>query len=310
VQPALAVSLIRPFSKGFYISSSNGYMALWVRSEENNSTSGKQAFDFIRKWQPKGTKDLDILSLDVSPSEDFLAVALETNNLGLILTKSIGLNEDLNKEVKFSLVCKGFHSGPISALDIAVQRPLLLTCSKEDSTVRLWNYKTFACEMAREYYVLEDSSTRDTAKPLISVAIHPSGYYMAASFIDKIRFHHILHDEFKPYQSIDIRYCRLMKFSTGGHLFACVDNSQLHIFDSYTLEKLHSIDLAVPAKQVSQILFNERDSSIAVTGMHGYCGRWSLPSYSCLLETTPAAEGNEGSDLTHKSVDFVHLGEN
>jgi len=44
------VNTIRSFSKGFYISSDNGYMALWVRSEENNSTSGKQAFDFIRKW--------------------------------------------------------------------------------------------------------------------------------------------------------------------------------------------------------------------------------------------------------------------
>lgn len=59
-------------------------MALWVRSEENNSTSGKQVFDFIRKWQPKGTKDLDILSLDISPNEEFLSISLESNNLGII----------------------------------------------------------------------------------------------------------------------------------------------------------------------------------------------------------------------------------
>jgi hypothetical protein len=75
-QPPLSVSLIKAFSKGFYISSNNGWMALWVRSEENNSTSGKQAFDFIRKWQPKGTKDLDILSLDVSPNEEYLSISL------------------------------------------------------------------------------------------------------------------------------------------------------------------------------------------------------------------------------------------
>jgi cilia- and flagella-associated protein 57 len=35
------VSSLRPFSKGFFIASDNGYMAMWVRSEENNSTSGK-----------------------------------------------------------------------------------------------------------------------------------------------------------------------------------------------------------------------------------------------------------------------------
>jgi hypothetical protein len=79
--------------------------------------------------------------------------------------------------------------------------------------------------MAREYYVLEDKSIREAARPLISVAMHPSGYYMAASFIDKIRVHHILHDEFKPYKSIDIRYCKILKFSSGGHLLACVDEN-------------------------------------------------------------------------------------
>lgn len=60
--------------------------------------------------------------------------------------------------------------------------------------------------MAREFFVLDDVNIREkTPKPLISVAIHPSGYYMAASFIDKIRFYHILHDEFKRYRDVDIR---------------------------------------------------------------------------------------------------------
>ena len=227
VQPPMNVSLIRPYSKGFFIASDNGYMALWVRHEENNSTSGKQAFDFIRKWQTPATKNIKILSLDCSPNEDYICISQENNNIGIVEIKSIGLNEDLNKEIKFDLVCKGFHSGQISSIDIAIQRPLILTCSKEDSTIRLWNYKTFTCEMAREYFVKEDMSVKEAARPLISIAIHPSGYYMAASFIDKIRIYHILHDEFKDYQSIDIRYCKILKFSNGGHVFACVDGHNL-----------------------------------------------------------------------------------
>lgn len=183
-------------------------MALWVRHEENNSPSGKQAYDFIRKWQPGATKGVKILSLDCAPSEDCLAISMENNNIGIIEIKSIGLNEDLNKEIKFDLVCKGFHAGQISSIDVAVQRPLILTCSKEDSTIRLWNYKTFTCEMAREYYVMEEMTAKEAARPLIAVAIHPSGYCMAASFIDKIRIHHILHDEFKHYQNIEIRGCK------------------------------------------------------------------------------------------------------
>jgi len=153
------------------------------------------------------------LSLDCSNDEEYIGISLENNNIGIIETKSIGLNEDLTKEIRFDLVSKGFHSGKICSLDIATQRPLIITCSKEDSTIRLWNYKTFTCEMAREYYVLEDMSVREAARPLISVAIHPSGYYMAASFIDKVRLYHILHDEFKHYQDINIQFCKVMKFS-------------------------------------------------------------------------------------------------
>ena len=52
-----------------------------------------------------------ILSLDCSPSEDYIALSLENNNIGKIAIKSIGLNEDLKKEISFDLVCKGFHSG-------------------------------------------------------------------------------------------------------------------------------------------------------------------------------------------------------
>ena len=244
------------------------------------------------------------MSLDVSPNEDYMCISLDTNNIGLIQTKSIGLNEDLNKEIKFNYVCKGFHSGSISTIDIAVQRPLILTCSKEDSTIRLWNYKTFACEMAREYYVLEDVNIRETAKPLISAAIHPSGYYMTASFIDKIRFYHILHDEFKHYKNIDIRSCKHMKFSSGGHLFACMEGNELHIYDSYKIEKLHTIDVAVADKQIKSIVFGEKDLCIALAGNGGYCGRWSLPSYECIIEKLP--EEHE-EDLNYSCIDFVNL---
>ena len=180
---------------------------MWVRSEENNSTNGKMPYDFIRKWCPTATKGVKILAMSTSPSEENLAIACKNNNIGLISIKSIGLNDDLNREIKFDLVCRGFHSGSISAIDVAIQRPIIVTCSKEDSTIRLWNYYTYTCELAREYYVLEDMAIREAAKPLISVAIHPSGYYLAASFIDKIRLYHILHDELRHYKNIEVKNC-------------------------------------------------------------------------------------------------------
>ena len=86
---------------------------MWVKSEENNSTSGKETFDFIRKWQPVSTKGVKILGMSISTDEELLAVACKNNNIGLVHTKTIGLNSDLSKEIEFDLVCRGFHSGGI-----------------------------------------------------------------------------------------------------------------------------------------------------------------------------------------------------
>lgn len=35
------VTSVKEFSKGFFVASDSGHMAVWIRSEENNSTSGK-----------------------------------------------------------------------------------------------------------------------------------------------------------------------------------------------------------------------------------------------------------------------------
>lgn len=152
----------------------------------------------------------------VSLSEEHLALACKNNNIGLVNIKSIGLNEDTNKAVKFEKVCRGFHSGSVTSMDIAIQRPILVTASKEDATIRLWNYYTNTCELAREFYLLEDVTIREAAKPLLSVAMHPSGYYMAASFLDKIRIYHILHDQLRHFRNLNVKGVNHMRFSHGG----------------------------------------------------------------------------------------------
>ena len=69
-----------------------------------------------------------------------MIVSLDNNNIGIMNIKSVGLNEDTEREIKFDLMCKGFHSDGIDSIDVAVQRPLLVTASRDDSTVRIWNY--------------------------------------------------------------------------------------------------------------------------------------------------------------------------
>jgi WD40 repeat protein len=125
------ISCIKPYSKGFFIASDNGIMALWVRSEENNQSTNKenQLYDYIRRWSPTVTKGTKIISMDVNTSEEYVAAACQNNNIALVNIKSVGLNDanTLSRDVKCDLICKGFHSGPITCIDIAVQRPIIVT---------------------------------------------------------------------------------------------------------------------------------------------------------------------------------------
>jgi len=43
------ITAIKEFSKGFFLGSDKGHIAMWVRSEENNQSTNKenQIFDFI-----------------------------------------------------------------------------------------------------------------------------------------------------------------------------------------------------------------------------------------------------------------------
>lgn len=60
-------------------------------------------------------------------------------------------------------------------------------------------------------------------KPLLSVTLHPSGYYMAAGFVDKVRIMHILHEELLEFRTLEIKNCNKMKFSNGGQILAITD---------------------------------------------------------------------------------------
>ena len=199
--------------------------------------------------------------MTLNSNEETLAVAMQNNNIGIVNVKSIWQSDNLNNEVKFDLVCRGFHNGSITGLDVAIQRPIIATCSRDDSTIRLWNYITGQCELAREYFVLEDKAVRNQAKPLISIAMHPSGYQLAASFIDKIQIHHILHDGLRKLKSIELRNAYLIKYSRGGQYFFAIEKKSIYVYNAYTFNELRKIDVITP--KIYSLVFADLDKAFA-----------------------------------------------
>lgn len=289
------ISCIKAYSKGFFVASDNGVMALWVRSEENNQSTNKenQLYDFIRRWSPVVTKGVKIISMDVNTSEEYIIVALQNNNIALVNIKSIGLNDNMTREVKVDLVWRGFHSGPITCIDIAVQRPIIVTWSQDDSTIRLWNYYTFKCELTREYFAHKEMMIVEAAKPLLTVAIHPSGYYIAAGFKDKIRIYHVLHDDLRIFRNIERKFCTKIKFSNGGQWLACAVQKNLYIYRSYTLECVFSEKTS--SSHVTDMKFTRNDTCLCMVSADGFMQRWVYNNGWWKLNDGP---------LSNKSLDF------
>jgi WD40 repeat protein len=107
-------------------------------------------------------------------------------------------------------------------MDICLKKHLIVTCG-HDNTIRVWNSNSRTLEICESYI----------DEPL-SVAFHPSGLHIVVGFVDKIRIMNVFSRNLKTYYEITIKNCREIKFSNGGHLFACVDNYNIKVFRFYT----------------------------------------------------------------------------
>ncbi|OMJ86865.1 hypothetical protein SteCoe_11496 [Stentor coeruleus] len=230
-----SITCIQGFTRGFILASDEGHLAIWEHAETNEfEEQNTEHYSFIKTWHCG--KKQSIVSVALTNSEETLAIALKSNDIGTCsLTQAI-----MYDGIKFNIFCGGFHSGKIQEMDVAIQRPLLATCSDVDHTLRIWNYNTLNCELAKKLYVVQadaiDPSAVSDIKPLLSVAFHPSGYYLAISFVDKVRLFHLLFDELRFFREVATPSSSLLKFSSGGHFLAISSGLNIYIYKSYTLQ--------------------------------------------------------------------------
>lgn len=188
---------------------------MYIRSEENTGgNSGNNLYDFINIWSVSKKEETAIIAIDVNQSEEYLIASCKNHTMYLTHIKSIMNSE--STDIIIDQISQGNHSGPIVSMDVAVQRPILVTVSTEDCTLRLWNYHTNTCVLAKRFTVMDESYSNKTTKALLCAAIHPQGYYLAVGLLDRIRIYHILHNGLKPFKLIDCINTYKIKFSNGG----------------------------------------------------------------------------------------------
>ena len=170
------------------------------------------------------------------------------------------------------------------AMDVCLQRPLIATCCQIDGTIRIWNYITMKCEMLTKFFVSEDIATGDATHPLLGLAFHPSGYYLAAGFADKLRIYHVLHDCLRPYpREFKFNSCKQLKFSHGGHMLAAVSKKKdIHILQAYTFETIAT--LYGPGGVINDLFFSPDDHLFGCSSSDGGMNVWNTLDF----KRTPA----------------------
>lgn len=266
-------NIIKTFTNGLIVGSSQGHL-LFI--EKVNLPD--QTYKNVR--YTSRDKVSKVVSLTINYNEEILGVAFSSNEICTISLNKIfeNLKSDLF-EIQFDVVCDGFHQGPITSMDVALQRPILITSSQIDKTIRVWNYLTGHCEYCKIILTEKDSIEKEI--DLLSVAIHPNGFYIAVSDKDMIRFFHLCFKELRYYNNDIVGNesskpnCHLLKFSHGGHLLAAVSNKTLYIIKSLSRETLKEFKTSHTGI-IKGVFFDYNDNYVYTIGSEGIIAEYNL----------------------------------
>jgi len=281
---------LRSFSQGFLIGGADGYVAVWelgdddayVSADKEGGDDGKGSgtppeslYKFTSSVRVRQS-DAAVCSLDLTNGEENLLLGFRDSNMGVISFGSLYAPAD--EQVTCNVIYGGNHCGPITGLDIAVQRPLAASICFKDGTLRVWNYATRVCELQADF----------PGEDPVAVALHPFGYFVAVAFAEKLRFLHILVRDLKPFKEFSVRGVKLIRFANGGHMLAASQGKLIHIFSSRTLDKV--VTLQGHTQQVVGLCFDPEDHFLWSYGQDGRFIEWATQDW-----TQANSHTNEGA---------------
>jgi len=274
----IAPCSLRCFDNGFAFGGPRGLVAVWQRLGDDEPTSSSSSSGgFERMYRHFCTArvrqhEVPVCCLDVAGDGEEMKILLgfEDANIGYIDIDA--LQGQHGKKSDCTILAGGVHSKPITGLCMAAHRPVIVSVSQEECSLRVWNYAAQCCELLHEFSGEEPNG----------VAIHPLGFFLVVSFSDKLRFFQVLLSDILPYRDIAIRGVKLPCFSHGGHLVAAVQGKLVMVFDTCTLSKVATIRGL--SQQVTALSFSPDDHSLTVMGDDGSLAKYTTNNWSKISE--------------------------
>ena len=138
--------------------------------------------------------------------------------------------------------------------------------------------------------------------------MHPSGYQIAVSCIDKIVINLIFHDSLRAINTLPIGGAHILKYSRGGHLLLVVDKNGIRAFNAYTMKQV-SDTIRRDGTKIVDLTFADLDRAVAVVFTTGKIERWEIPSFTPIKSAAiEDDEKNNREKFYYKSIDFIQEG--
>ena len=291
------IETIIVYSKGFIIGGENGQIMIYEKSEEPKNPYHRIA-TLPTTTDAKSDKDYPMLMAGVMSSkvrcmslnatEDSLVFTTENNQL-----MRVPINiERPTDDAKYEYLIYPFHSRGINGMDVCIKKQLVGTCGA-DKTVRIWNYHTKTLEICE---VFQDEAN--------SLAFHPSGFHVVVGFTDKVRMMNVFQKTLKTFKEIGIKLCREIRFSNGGHLFACTNQHAISVYKFYTAECPPEYNFKDHSGKVRCIQWLDDDSGFISGGWDGAVCMWKLHPDQGNEKNGVDREANPYQKYSLKNVNF------
>ena len=197
-----------------------------------------------------------------------------------------GLND--NEEVRFDHVLAPFHRAEITGLDVCIRKELIATCSR-DKTVNIWNYAQKTHEICTTF-----------TEECLTLAFHPSGLHLVIATQDKIQMCNVLSKEITPFKTMMIKGCNEIRFSNGGHLFACVAQEKtIHVFNFFTGDCGERMQFQGHMARIMSIDWYGNDMGFTTCGQDG-----NIYFYDLYTNGPDVGDRNRTKDKTVRDVKF------
>ena len=284
---------IKAYEGGLIIGSNKGNI-LFMEKLQNGEYSP------TRYSHKENEASITGICLEKFNNKELLVLGFNSNEIGYIDLNEVLTNiKNPDYNISLSYICDGFHKGPITSMDISLQRPIIITCSKKDNTIRVWNYLTGHCENCK--IVLEEKEdAKDKDLNILSIAIHPNGYYVAISDSEMLRFFHLCYKELRFYGNDQVgneqskANCNVIKFSVGGNLLAAASDRKIYIIRSFSRETLKIFNTPHKGKIVN-MFFHDEDKFLYSCGTDGYVIQYNLFNFDTMKLTNKLNTYNDST---------------